>query len=107
MSRPLTPDQKAILDQLSRSTDPDKEALEQLMYLLETSPIVRKAFGAEMVRNRKFAALCRAKKRDLPNKVADALEQLADRATSFEILCARAERAGEPLPQREMDLCDD
>lgn len=107
MKRELTPDQKAILDMLSRSIDPDQEALSQLMFLLETSEIARKAFAAEMVRNRKFAALCRSRKRDLPNKVNEALEQLADRSPSFEILCARAERAGEPLPQKELDLCDD
>lgn len=102
MSRPLTADQKAILDFLSRTADPDKEALEQLMFMLETSAIARKAFGAELVRHRQLAALCRSRKRDLPNKIAEALEDLAPRSPSFEILVARAERRGEAPPQLEL-----
>jgi hypothetical protein len=102
MSRALTADQKAILDFLSRTTDPDKEALEQLMFMLETSPIARKAFGAELVRSRQFATLCRSRKRDLPKKIAEALEDLTPRSPSFEILVARAEQRGEEPPQLEL-----
>lgn len=102
MRRALTADQKALLDFLSRTTDPDKEALEQLMFMLETSPIARKAFGAEMVRNRQFAALCRSRKRDLPHKIAEALEDLAPKTPSFDILVARAEQRGEEPPQLEL-----
>lgn len=101
MSPELTPDQKAILDFLSRTADPDQEALEQLMFMLETSPIARKAFGAELVRHRKLAALCRGRKRDLPAKIAEALEDLAPKTPSFDILLARAEQRGE-APQLEL-----
>ena len=102
MSRPLTPDQKAILDHLSRTADPDKEALEQFDYLLETSPLTRKAFAAERARLLKFAALCRSRRRDLPAKIAEALDSLAPKSHSFEILVARAEQRGEEPPQREL-----
>lgn len=104
MTRRPRPDEEKILNELARSVDPSAEALERLMYELEHSPIVRKAFAAEMVRNRQFAALCRDRRRDLPKKVNEALDTLADRSPSFEILRARAERAGEASPQLELQV---
>lgn len=81
--RPLTDRQKGLLDEMSRSTDPSKEALEQLAFELETSELARQAFGAELVRLRQFAALAKTNKRALPPRLRDAIEKLPH-ARSFE-----------------------
>lgn len=102
MSRPLTTEQIALLNHLSRTADPEKEALQQFDYLLETSAITRRAFAAERARLMKFAALCRSRRRDLPAKIAEALDELSPKSPSFDILVARAEQRGEDPPQLEL-----
>jgi hypothetical protein len=89
------------LDQLSRATDPSKEALEQLEFLLETRPLARKAFGAELVRLRRFAALVRANEYYLPKKLKHELEAMP-KTKSFDHLVALADSKGDPQP--ELDL---
>jgi hypothetical protein len=51
MKRPYTKEEKALLDEMSRSTDPRQEAQRLLEYELEHgSPITRRAFIAELLR---------------------------------------------------------
>jgi hypothetical protein len=99
--RPLTAEQKKLLDQLSRAADPSKEELEQLMFQLETSEVARKAFGAELVRLRKLATLARANAYYLPKKLKQELEAMP-KTKSFDHLVALADAKGEPQP--ELDL---
>jgi hypothetical protein len=86
--RPLNEREKALLDEMSRSTDPSKEALEQLAFELESSPIARQAFGAELVQLRQIVALAKSNRRALPPRLRDAIDKLA-RARSFEQLVER------------------
>lgn len=96
--RPLTKEEKAILDTLSRATDPSAEELEQLAFQLESSPIARKAFGAELVRLRKFAAVARANEYYLPKKLKHELEAMP-KTKSFDHLVALADAKREPQPE--------
>jgi hypothetical protein len=88
--RPLTDKEKTLLDEMSRSTDPGKEALEQLAFELEQSELARQAFGAELVRLRQIVALARANKRALPPKLREAIDRMPH-ARTFEQLLAHAE----------------
>jgi hypothetical protein len=98
----LKPEQKALLDHLSRTADLDLEARQQLAYQLETSDVARQAFVAETVRDRKLIALLKKHKDRLPRAVSEALERDFPRVKSFEELCAIADRKGEPQPELEL-----
>jgi hypothetical protein len=97
--RPLSPEEKAILDQLSRATDPTKETLEQLLFELETSPIAREVFAAEVFRLRALKHECHSNKSRLPKPVRDELERAAPRTKSFDHLVALADAGLAPEPE--------
>lgn len=101
MNRPYTAAQKALLDEMSRSTDPSAEALMQLEHELASSDVARKAFGAELVRMRKVLAIARHNKARLPKAVREALEQLP-RSKNYDMLVAAAEARGEPQPYEKL-----
>lgn len=99
----LKPEQKALLDEMSRSANPRAEALQQLEYELESSAVARQAFGAELLRLRQFRDTVNRNKRSLPWRLREALNSLP-RPRSFAELCAIADRLGEPRPEREPGL---
>ncbi len=89
--RPLTEKQKALLDEMSRSTDPREEAIQQLCYELEHgSDITRRAFVAELLRARVLIGTARAHRRRLPPIVQTKLEA-CEKPKNFEHLVALAE----------------
>lgn len=96
----LKPEQKALLDEMSRSSNPRQEAREQLAYELETSAIARQAFAAEVVRLRAIRDLVAKHKRSLPWRLREALDSIP-RPKSFDELCAEADRLGLARPDRE------
>lgn len=95
------PEVEKLLNELCRSVDPSREALERLDFELETSAIARKAFGRRHVQLRQLEALARANYKRLPPKLQQALDAMP-RTKSFAELIAQAERTGEPAP--ELDL---
>lgn len=101
--KPLTPEEKAILDQLSRATDPSKENLEQLVFQLETSAVAREAFAAEVFRLRGLRDECHSNKSRLPKPVRDELERACPKTKSFDHLVALADAGEAPQPELEFN----
>ena len=99
---PLTPKEKALLDQLSRATDPTEEERARLDYELETRPLARAAFVAEVTRLRALRDLCHRHKARLPAAVREQLEAACPKTKGFDHLVALADAKDEPHP--EVDL---
>ena len=101
MRRPINEKEKALLDEMSRATDPREEAIQQLLYEIEHGdPITRRAFVAEIVRNRRAVEAVRRHVRRLPPAAQGAVRD-AVKAKSFEHLVALAESRGEAPPELE------
>lgn len=88
---------KALLDELSRSTSPRAEALQQLEYELETSAVARRAFAAELLRLRALRDTAARLKRRVPYPVQQKLA-LAERARNFAHLVELAEQRDDVAP---------
>jgi hypothetical protein len=97
--RQLKPEEKAILDQLSRATDPTKETMAQLVYQLETSAIAREAFAAEVFRLRALRDECHGNKSRLPKPVREELERACPKTKSFDHLMSLAAAGLAPEPE--------
>jgi hypothetical protein len=102
MKRPYTKEEKALLDEMSRSTDPRQEAQRLLEYELEHgSPITRRAFIAELLRARRYIDLTRAARTRLPVRIREELDRTT-KAKNFEHLVALAEAKGDAPPDAEI-----
>lgn len=97
--RPLKPEEKAILDQLSRATDLSAEERLRMAFLLETSPLERETFIAELQRLRGFKATCHSNAWKLPKPVRDELDRAAPKTKGFDHLVALAEAGLAPAPE--------
>lgn len=102
MKRPYTKEEKALLDEMSRSTDPRQEAQRLLEYELEHgSPITRRAFIAELLRARRYIDMTRAARTRLPVRIREELDRTT-KAKNFEHLVALAEAKSDAPPDAEI-----
>jgi hypothetical protein len=96
--RPIKENETALLNEMSRSTDPSREAREHLEYELEHgTAITRRAFVAELLRLRRYTELSRAARTRLPPRIRDELA-LVTKAKSYEHLVALATGKGADEP---------
>lgn len=99
----INPKEKVLLDEMSRSGDPREEAIQQLLYELEHGdPITRRAFVAELLRNRRVVDAVRRHVHRLPGAAQSAVRD-AVKAKNFEHLVALAAARGEEPPTLDLE----
>jgi hypothetical protein len=87
------------LDQLSRATDLSAEERQRMSFLLETSPLERETFIAELQRLRGLKAECHANKGRLPKTVREELDRAAPKTKGYDHLVALADAGLAPEPE--------